>query len=154
MSPDQLLPSAYHANTPASNGTPYCVQDQEGVLDANGLCMVETEDQQPDEMLSSPAQDRMFLEQTSDVVHAHGTSTSWRQQDRGEEGLPPRSDAPAGQQTGVDMSRQSVMKRLAAKRAALSGSGSPALSVQSPSSLPRGESSVYFIHELHTKLRL
>ncbi len=132
-----FLSSGYYAESPGPNSTPYRVQNQADLPEANGLDGFDTEDQQPDEMAMapSPAHDRIFAYEAEDGMHANGTSANGRQLDCSERDLSDMSNGRAKQQHGVDNSRRSVIKRLAAKRQAMSGFGSPAHGFQSPSSI-------------------
>ncbi len=134
-----FLSSGYYAESPGPNSTPYRVQNQAELPDANGVHGLDT-NQQPDEMgmAPSPAHDRMFAYKAEDDMHANGTSANGRQQDRPEQGLSDASNGQAKQQHSVDNSRRSVIKRLAAKRQAMSGFISPAHGFQSPSSIGLG----------------
>ncbi|KAL0017880.1 hypothetical protein WJX77_007036 [Trebouxia sp. C0004] len=129
-----FLSSGYYAESPGPNSTPYRVQDQAELPDANGVNGLDTE---PDEMTMAPtpAHDRMFSYEAEDGMHANGTSANGRQQDRSEQGLSDASNGQAKQQHRVDHSKRSVIKRLAAKRQAMSGFVSPAHGSQSPSSI-------------------
>jgi len=132
-----FLSAGYYAESPGPNSTPYTVQNQAELPEANGVDGLDTEDQQPDEMgiAPSPAHDRMFAYKAEDGMHANGTSANGRQQDRSEQGLSDASNGQAKPQHSVDNSRRSVIKRLAAKRQAMSGFISPAHGFQSPSSI-------------------
>ena len=132
-----FLSSGYYAESPGPNSTPYRVQNQAELPEANGVDGLDTEDQQPDEMgmAPSPAHDRMFAYSAEDGMHANGTSANGRQQDRSEQGFSDASNGQAKQQHSVDNSRRSVIKRLAAKRQEMSGFIPPAHGFQSPSSI-------------------
>lgn len=131
-----FLSSGYYAESPGPNSTPYTVQNQ-AELPANDVHGLDTEDQQPDEMgiAPSPVHDRMFAYKAQDGMRANGTSANGRQQDRSEQGLSDASNWQAKQQHSSDNSRRSVIKRLAAKRQAMSGFVSPAHGFQAPSSI-------------------
>lgn len=139
---NDFLPSGYYATSPASNGTPYGAQNQEDAPDPSGLQDSDAADPQQDAMLASPAQECLFGEHRPDSVHANGVSASATQEDGGLEGSLHSSDRVAKQRSDIDMSRQSVIKRLAAKRQALSGSASPAYPFQSPSNAASAPRSV------------
>ncbi|DBA77262.1 TPA: hypothetical protein ACH3X2_008458 [Trebouxia sp. C0005] len=132
-----FMSSVYYAESPGPNSTPYRVQNQAELPEANGVNGIDTEDQQPDEMgiAPSPAHDRMFAYKAEDGMHANGTSAKGRQQDRSEQGLSDASNGPVKQQHSADNSRRSVIKRLAAKRQAMSGFTLPAHGFQLPSSI-------------------
>ncbi len=135
-----FLSAGYYAESPGPNSTPYTVQNQAELPEANGVDGLDTEDQQPDEMgiAPSPVHDRMFAYKADNGMHANGTSANGRQLDRSEQGLSDASNGQAKQQHSVDNSRRSVIKRLAAKRHMMCGFSSPAHGFQSPSSIGLG----------------
>lgn len=138
MPQGQFLHSAYYAESPGPNTTPYRVQNQLDSPVANGAHTIGAANQQPDEVLSRPAEDCMFENHDSEAsMLANGTSTSGRQQGDNMAHVTGPSNLSNGhvsQHHGEDNSRRSVIKRLAAKRMALSGFGSPASAFPSPSS--------------------
>lgn len=140
MPQGQFLHSAYYAESPGPNTTPYRVQNQVDSPVTNGAHNVETADLQPDEVRSSPAEDSMFEHPVSeDGMVANGTSTSTSGRQQGDNmahvrGPSKLSNGHVSQHHEEDNSRRSVIKRLAAKRVALSGFGSPASAFPSPSS--------------------
>ena len=135
-----FLSAGYYAESPGPNSTPYRVQNQAELPEANGVHGLDIEDQQPDQMgiAPSPVHDRMFAYKAEDGMHANGTSANGRQQDRSDQGLSGAPNEQAKQQHSVDNTRRSVIKRLAAKRQAMSGFSSPAHGFQSPSSIGLG----------------
>jgi len=107
-----FLSAGYYAESPGPNSTPYTVQNQAELPEANGVDGLDTEDQQPDEMgiAPSPVHDRMFAYKADNGMHANGTSANGRQLDRSEQGLSDASNGQAKQQHSVDNSRRSVIR--------------------------------------------
>ncbi len=132
-----FLSAGYYAESPGPNNTPYTVQNQAELPEANGVDGLDTEDQQSHErgIAPSPVHDRMFAYTADNGMHANGTSANGGQLGRSEQGLSDASNGQAKPQYSVDNSRRSVIKRLAAKRHAMSGFVSPAHGFQSPSSI-------------------